>query len=250
MKDNFSKQASTYAQFRPVYPPELFEFLLSLVSERHIAWDCGCGNGQVAGVLAEYFDRVEATDISQKQLDHAIRKPNIYYQLAKAEDSGLMAGSVNLITVAQAIHWFNLDSFYREVNRVCKPGSVLAVWCYSLLSVNEETDRVIQHLYADILGDQYWDSESHLIDEHYQTIPFPFEEIAAPEFSIHVNWSLEHLIGYLKSCSAVQHYIQRNGSDPIDQINADLKNAWGKEEILEVKFPLYTRIGRILSLNY
>jgi SAM-dependent methyltransferase len=245
MKDNFSNHAAGYAAFRPVYPAELYDYLLSLVKDKSLAWDCGTGNGQVAGVLADYFDRVEASDISQAQLDHAVSKPNIYYQLAPAEKTAIQAGSVNLVTVAQAIHWFDFDAFYREVYRVSKPGAVVAVWCYSLLTVNEQVDQIIQNLYADTLGDQYWDSERRFVDEHYQTIPFPFEEITAPEFSIRVSWTLDHLLGYLNSWSAVQHYIRKNGVNPITGITSGLKEAWGNQENWEIRFPLFTRIGRV-----
>lgn len=248
MKDNFSENASVYSKYRPVYPAELYDFLWSLVAEKISAWDCGCGNGQVAAVLAEHFKTVDATDISQQQLEHAIRKPNIRYQLAKAEQSGLTSASVDLITVAQAIHWFDIDGFYKEVNRVGKPGSIIAVWCYSLLNVNRDVDEIINRLYADTLGNEYWDAERHYIDEKYQTIPFPFAEITAPYFSINVLWNVDHLLGYLSSWSAVQHYIKRNGVDPVSSISGELKKAWGDQPDLQVKFPLFTRIGRIGSL--
>jgi SAM-dependent methyltransferase len=248
MKDNFSSNAATYAQFRPTYPPELYEFLLSLVSQKETAWDCGCGNGQVAGVLADYFNIVHGTDMSQQQLDHAVLKPNIRYSQAKAEESGLPGGSVDLITVAQAIHWFNIDGFYKEVIRVGKPGSIIAVWCYSLLSANPAVDAIIKHLYADTLGNEYWDAERHYVDEEYQTIPFPFDEIEAPNFSINVDWTVDHLIGYLSSWSAVQHYIKRNGVDPISSISNRLKDAWGDQPVLKVQFPLFCRIGKLSFL--
>ena len=247
MKDNFSNHAAVYAAFRPVYPIELYDFLLSLVVERNRAWDCGSGNGQVAGVLSDYFKQVDATDISQKQLDHAIKKPNINYQLAPAEKVNIAPRSINLVTVAQAIHWFNLDAFYKEVHRVCKPGCVIAVWCYSLLTVNEQVDKIIQYLYADTLGDQYWDAERRLVDDHYQTIPFPFDEIKAPEFSIRVSWTFEHLIGYLNSWSAVQHYIRDNNENPVEKINTELRDGWGKTENQEVVFPLFLRVGKTKS---
>ena len=245
MKDNFSSHASTYAQFRPVYPVELYDFILSLVQNRQLAWDCGCGNGQVAGVLADYFEQVEATDISQKQLEHAVKKPNINYQLAPAERTPIPDKSLDLVTVAQAIHWFDFDQFYKEVYRVCKPGSLIAVWCYSLLTVNKEVDAIIQHLYENTLGDRYWDAERRYVDERYQTIPFPFDEITAPKFAIRVSWTLDHLIGYLTSWSAVQHYIGDRNTNPIEKISTELRSAWGGQKEREVLFPLFTRIGKI-----
>lgn len=217
--------------------------------DRTNAWDSGCGNGQVAGVLADHFDNVEATDISEQQLELAIRKPNIHYQLAPAEKTNLKAESISLMTVAQAIHWFDLDKFYREVMRVGKSGSILAVWCYSLLTVNKEINEIIQRLYTETLGDKYWDPERKLIDEHYQTIPFPFEEIEAPAFKIKTIWSLGHLIGYLNSWSAVQKYIRENSDNPVSQITSALKDSWGEEEELEIEFPLFLRIGRIEPLS-
>lgn len=245
MKDNFSNHAATYAQFRPVYPKELYDFLLGLVPETNLAWDCGCGNGQVARVLADHFEMVEATDISEKQIENALQKPNINYRVAPAENSGLRSGSVNLVTVAQALHWFDFDAFYQEVYRVSQPGAIIAVWCYSLLQINPETDALIYDLYADILGDSYWDPERKLVEEQYQTIPFPFKEIDAPDFSIQVKWSLEHLMGYLNSWSAVQHYIRANGENPVQLIAEGLKKAWGNQEELTIVFPLFTRIGKV-----
>lgn len=245
MKDNFSSQAAEYARFRPVYPEELYDFLFALIPDRVNAWDCGCGNGQVAGRLADHFGKVNGTDISQKQLDHAVQKPNIHYQLTPAEKTNLDPASVSLVTVAQAIHWFDLNAFYREVIRVGKPCSILAVWCYSLLTVNKEIDEIIQQLYADTLGDKYWDPERHLIDEQYQTIPFPFEEISAPDFKITTTWTLDHLNGYLNSWSAVQRYISENGENPVTGIFSDLNDAWGEQAELLIEFPLFSRIGRI-----
>ena len=245
MKDNFSNHAAAYAAFRPVYPVELYDFLFSLVPERSKAWDCGTGNGQVAGVLSDHFKQVEATDISQKQLDYAIGKSNINYQLAPAGQVNIDPATVDLVTVAQALHWFDFDAFYKEIYRVAKPGSVIAAWCYSLLTVNEKVDQVIQHFYADTLGDQYWDSERRLVDDHYQTIPFPFEEISAPEFSIRVSWTFEHLVGYLNSWSAVQHYIRDNKENPVDLITQELRDGWGETDTLEVVFPLYLRVGKV-----
>ena len=222
---------------------------MSKVPDRRNAWDCGCGNGQVAGVLADYFEKVEATDISENQLDHAIRKPNIEYQLAPAEKTNIESDSISLITVAQAIHWFDVNAFYREVIRVGKPGSILAIWCYSLLTISQEIDPIIKHLYAVTLGDKFWDPERKLIDERYQTIPFPFEELDVPAFKITTSWTVDHLIGYLNSWSAVQRYIREVGDNPVSQISSALKDSWGKQKELKVEFPLFSRIGKIKPLS-
>jgi hypothetical protein len=245
MKDNFSAHASSYAQFRPVYPLPLYDYLLTLVKEKKTAWDCGTGNGQVAGVLANHFDKVIGTDISSKQLELAVQKPNIEYRILPAEKTDIGDGSINLITVAQAIHWFGFEDFYTEVNRVAAQDSIIAIWCYNLLEITEKVDPVIRELYSEILGDQFWDPERKYIEEHYQTIPFPFEEIQSPDFKIEVSWNVEQLIGYLNSWSAVQHFIKKNASNPVNQVAEQLREAWSGQEFRKVSFPIFTRIGRI-----
>lgn len=247
MKDHFSAHAATYAQFRPVYPEQLYDFLLPLISEKKVAWDCGCGNGQVAAVLANYFEHVEATDLSKKQIHHAVLKPNIEYHVAPAENTPIENNFVNLITVGQAVHWFDFDEFYKEVVRVSAPNAILAIWCYSLMEVNNGIDTIIRQFYSKTLGDQYWDPARKYIDEHYKTIPFPFEEIPAPEFTINVSWNLPQLTGYLNSWSAVQHYIQKNNRNPVEFITPDLEKAWGNQEFHNIRFPLFLRVGRVKS---
>lgn len=247
MKDNFSGHASSYAQFRPVYPKALYDHLLTLVNEGAYAWDCGCGNGQVAGVIADYFNRVVATDISLNQIELAVLKSNVDYRVMPAEKTDIKSGSINLVTVGQALHWFNFEEFYQEVKRVCKPDAILAVWCYNLLEINEDIDIIIGHFYANILGDSYWDPERKYIEEHYETIPFPFQDLESPEFKIEVSWNLDQLLGYLNSWSAVQHYIKKNGTNPLEQVMDDLKKAWGNAESHKVIFPIYIRIGKVNS---
>ncbi|MBV9987935.1 MAG: class I SAM-dependent methyltransferase, partial [Chitinophagaceae bacterium] len=177
MKDNFSSQSQNYAQFRPHYPAELFSYLLGLVKERESAWDCGTGNGQVAGVLADHFGLVQATDISQQQLDQAISKPNIHYSVQSAEKTGFADAAFDLITVAQAIHWFRFHEFYSEVKRTLKPGGLLAVIGYGLLRTDAALQQLLDDFYRNTVG-VYWDAERRYIDEAYTTIPFPFKEIA------------------------------------------------------------------------
>lgn len=245
MKDNFSSHASTYVKFRPVYPGAIYDFILGLAVKRNTAWDCGCGNGQVAGALSENFKQIIASDISEKQIRHAVKKPNIEYLIFPAEDTPIHDHSVDLIIVAQAIHWFDFDSFYKEVKRVSTEEAVIAVWCYELLEISIDVDSVIMELYSEILGEEFWDPERKYIQEHYKTIPFPFEEIPAPAFKIAVSWDFEQLTGYLNTWSAVQHYIRKNGGNPVDQISEKLKQVWGSQQSRLVSFPIYMRIGKI-----
>ena len=245
MKDYFSAHAATYAQFRPVYPQALYDFLLPLVNSKKVAWDCGCGNGQVASALSNHFEHVEATDLSRKQLHHAIIKPNIEYHIAPAEQTPLESNFVNLITVAQALHWFDIEAFYREVERVSTNDAIIAVWCYSLMEINPEIDAIIHRLYSETLGAQYWNPARRYIDENYRTVPFPFEEIKSPDFSIQVSWTLSQILGYLSSWSAVQHYIQKNHTNPVDIYVQEIENAWSGKETIDINFPLYLRVGKV-----
>lgn len=249
MKDYFSLHAATYAQFRPVYPKALYDFLLPLVSNKKVAWDCGCGNGQVASRLAEHFEHVEATDLSRKQIHHAIAKTNVEYHIAPAEHTPIESNFVNLITVAQALHWFDMAAFYQEVQRVSANDGIIAVWCYSLMEINSEIDAIIHRLYSETLGAQYWDPARRYIDEHYRTIPFPFEEIKTPDFSISVSWTLPELLGYLASWSAVQHYIQKNDTNPVDIYVQELESAWDGKNTIDIRFPLYLRVGKVKPLG-
>src|SRR2546428_4753450 len=172
MKDNFSKHSESYAQFRPTYPSELFNFLDEIVPEKRNAWDCGTGNGQVATELAKQFEHVYASDISEEQIANAVKKNNIEYKVEPAEKTSFQPEFFDLITIAQAIHWFDFEEFYKEVNRVLKPNGVIAVIGYYLTNIDPDTDKIIHHFYKNILS-SYWDAERRYIDELYQTIPFP-----------------------------------------------------------------------------
>lgn len=244
MKDNFSSQAKAYSRFRPSYPPDLIAHLVSLAPDRQHAWDCATGNGQVAIALAEYFDEIFATDISQNQLGHARQHPKIQYSLEMAEKCSAPDGKFDLITVAQAIHWFDFDRFFTEARRVLQPGGVLALIGYSLFdSDSAAVDSVIRHFYLNITG-PYWDAERSYIDAGYRTIPFPFEEIEVPEFRMEYKWTVDDVLGYLSSWSAVQHYIRKNGQNPLDLIDSDLKRAWGDVGEREISCQILLKVGR------
>lgn len=142
LKDHFSTQAEVYATFRPRYPDALFEFLFSVTTQKETSWDCGTGNGQVAVKLAERFHLVYATDISERQLSNALERENVTYLVGRAEETTISDGSINLTTVAQALHWFDTEAFYREVHRVATPQAVIAVWGYNLLRVSPAIDAL------------------------------------------------------------------------------------------------------------
>jgi ubiquinone/menaquinone biosynthesis C-methylase UbiE len=181
MKDNFSAQAKDYSKFRPTYPPEMIEYIVSFVKNKGTALDVATGNGQVAAALAKYFEQVQATDMSEKQIENAAKADNVTYKVEGAEHTDFGDNQFDLITVAQAIHWFDFDAFYKEVNRLLKPGGIIAVMGYGLFKTNEHSHKILSHFYHDIIG-PYWDSERRYLDENYTTIPFPFEEIEVKQF--------------------------------------------------------------------
>jgi SAM-dependent methyltransferase len=240
MKDLFSGHAQAYARFRPAYPEELYAFIRKHVKHTARAWDCATGNGQIAGELSEFFDEVEATDISENQLQQAIQKPNIRYSPQAAEQTNFSAEYFDLVSVGQAVHWFNFEDFNAEVNRVLKPNGLIALVGYSLLKSNAETNAIIEEFYEDIIG-PYWDPERIHLEEEYQNIPFPFQEIGTPGLVKNYRWSFEELIGYLNTWSAVKAYQKENKRNPVNLISRELKKAFG--EAAEVRFPIIFRLG-------
>lgn len=243
MKDNFSKQALGYSKYRPHYPDEMIDYLISFVRNKSKALDMATGSGQIAYKLTNSFKIVYGVDISQSQLDNAIQAANLIYRIEPAEKTSFDNHIFDLITVAQAIHWFNFDLFYNEIYRILKPDGIFAVLGYGLFSTNTESDVILRNYYYNIIG-PYWDKERKYLDENYRTIPFPFDEIAVDSFENHFRWSFDELIGYLETWSATQHYISKNGSNPLDIIREELKISWKKND-KKVTFPLLLRIGKL-----
>ena len=214
---------------------------------RSLAWDCGTGNGQAAIGLANYFDRVYATDASAEQIAHAYSHQRVEYHAEPAEQVSLPDSTVDLITVAVAVHWFDFDEFYREVMRVLKPGGVLAAWTYNSVEISPEIDALIWHYYRDIVG-EYWPERIRYLEERYETLPFPFEEIEPPAFAMEIDWNLLQLAGFLDSWSATQRYKAQRGHHPLELLWPELLAAWGDENRTRlIRWPLHFRIGRKLS---
>jgi ubiquinone/menaquinone biosynthesis C-methylase UbiE len=244
MKDNFSTQSALYAQYRPSYPPILFEYLVSIVSNKNTAWDCGTGNGQSAAALSKYFKKIIAADISSKQIDNAEKAPNIFYSVQPSEHTNIESNSVDLVTVAQAIHWFNFEKFYTEVKRVATQHAFIAVWAYSLLKIDETIDQLIRDHHFNFLG-SYWDTERKYVDDEYKSIPFPFEKINTPQFFIEKYWSLEELEGYLNTWSALQKFIGIKNYNPVPSLINSIKSHWVAEEKRKIIFPIHLLLGAI-----
>jgi len=221
----------------------LYDFIFANTSRRSVAWDCACGNGQVAKDLSPDFNLVHGTDISQKQLDNAFQANNIKYSMSPSEKSPFAEGTFDLITVGQAVHWFKIREFFAEAGRVGKSGSTIAVWGYGLLRVNGEIDEVLSDFYFNVVG-PYWDPERKLIDEQYSKIQFPFARIAAPDLEFSFHWTLDELSGYLSTWSSVQKFIKERNQNPVPGVIDKLVPLW-KTEREKIVFPMFVMLGRI-----
>jgi SAM-dependent methyltransferase len=244
-KDHFSKLAADYAAFRPTYPPALFDYLAQLCPQRRRVWDCACGTGQASVALADHFEAVIATDASPQQVAAAMPHSRVTYRVAKSDASGLDSESVDLVTVAQALHWFDLDSFYAEVQRVLVPSGAIAAWTYGVLHVEgEAVNALVQEFYDDIVG-PYWPPERRLVEEGYRSLAFPFAQVAAPPFNMEERWERAHLLGYLRSWSATGRYVAVKGVDPVAELEARLEPVWtDAQSARRVTWPLAMRVGR------
>jgi len=247
-KDLFSQHSEIYKTFRPKYPRELYIFLNGLVQEHNLAWDCATGNGQAAVALSEFFNKVIATDASEAQLQHAEQKSNIEYKVALAENSGLESVSVDLITVATAAHWFNLVEFYKETDRVLKPGGILAIWSYWQPNVTQEIDEILNNYCYNFLNG-YWAPQITYALNGYNNFPFPYELLDTPTFFCEENWNLSQLVGFLRSWSGTQTYINKNNYDPTSKIADQLKAKWGSNEIRKITWKLNLKVGKKPSLG-
>lgn len=215
---------------------------ISMLCESHeLAWDAGTGNGQLAASLAEHFKQVEASDISEKQLAGAVQKDNIHYFISDSTKTHLEDHSVDLVTVAQAIHWFDFEKFYAEVRRVLKKDGIIAVIGYGIMNAEPKVNNIILDFYNNVLGG-YWDKERKLIDESYATIPFPFKELKLNSYSIPYTWNIDQLMGFFSTWSALQHYIKTNNHNPL----IELKERFLATNVTEfiIEFPLFCRVGR------
>jgi SAM-dependent methyltransferase len=242
-QDHFSTQAKTYAATRPKYPAELFLALAKLAPGRDLAWDAGAGNGQASVALATHFTRVVATEPSAAQRAAATPHPRVEYH-ESAETAPMLAdASVDLVTVAQAVHWFDRPKFYREVRRVLRPGGVVALWGYELSGITTEIDAAVLRFYRGTIG-SYWPPERVHIESGYRGIDFPFAEMSFPLATMELDWTLSQFAGYLRSWSAVVRFQKEKGFDPVTELEKELAPLWG-EGTRRITWPLPGRIGRI-----
>lgn len=245
-KDYFSAHAETYASARPTYPEQLFEFLAAQCNHHDLAWDCATGNGQAARALARHFDQVIASDGSAEQIEQAEPASNIDYRQHAAEDSFLEPDSIDLVSVAQALHWFDLDAFFANVQQCLKPDGALAVWSYGIHTIDDGIDAIVGEFYQGTL-DAYWPPERKIVENHYRDIEFPFETVREEGIVMERSWNFHQLCAYLYSWSALQRYMRKNDEDPLIGIQRELLRAWGgdAEIVRTVRWPLTVIIGRL-----
>jgi len=245
-KDLFSSHAADYAKFRPTYPLSCIEYISSFAQNKDCALDCATGNGQAALLLANFFDRVYATDLSQQQIESANSHPRIIYSVSPAESTSFADDTFDAVTIAQAYHWVNHKKFCDEAKRIGKNHGIVAVIGYNLFrSTNKEVTKLIHDFYHNVT-DPYWEPERKYVEELYQTTPFYFDEVPVTEsFKMQTQWSIDHVAGYINTWSAIKKFIKQNGFNPVDELMLAVKKVWGSEEILEFDFPLGLRIGKI-----
>lgn len=243
--DLFSRDAGQYAASRPRYPDALYELLVGLVPRRSLAWDCATGNGQAARDLARYVDRVIATDASPEQIALAVPVSNVEYRVARAEASGLPSGAVDLVTVAQALHWLDLDAFYTEVRRVTVPQGVIAAWCYGYCHAGADLEGMLREFEEETLG-PYWDPRRQWVIDAFRTIPFPFVDVPMPRLELRMRWTLRELGAYLSSWSAVSRFRLERGEDPVAPLLERMERVWrSPDQPRDITWPLGLRVGRM-----
>jgi len=242
-KDHFSGNSKGYAAFRPRYPKALAAWLAAKAPARGLAWDVGCGTGKLSVLLAEHFSHVHATDASAEQIAAAAADPRVDYAAAPAEASGLAAASADLVTAAQAAHWFDLPAFFAEVERVAKPGALVALISYGVFRIDVHLDPLLLGFHRGTLGD-YWPAERRLVEDSYRGIDFPFREIAAPDLAIETQWSLADFLGYVGTWSAVKRLREAGGEAALDRFAEAVAERWGPlEQKRKARFPIAMRVG-------
>ncbi|WP_252274579.1 class I SAM-dependent methyltransferase [Pseudomonas subflava] len=239
----FGNRASAYASFRPHYPPALFAWLAAHSPGRERALDIACGNGQASQPLLAHFHQVLACDASPEQLRAAPDLHGVDCFAADAAAQPLADASLDLVTVAQALHWFATPAFFAEARRLLRPGGLFCAWCYSLLRIDDALDAVIDDFYRNTLSG-YWPEGRASVDAGYRDIQPPFARIEVPAFAIELEWQLEQLVGYLATWSAVQKLERASGRDPVRELLPELRRAWGDEQQKRfVRWPLHFLAG-------
>jgi SAM-dependent methyltransferase len=247
MPDNaliFGQYAADYAKSRPQYPAALWRWVAGLCDAHEHAWDAGCGNGQASIALAQYFDRVTASDISAEQIASALAHPKVSYFASRTEELNFPRASLDLICVAQALHWFDLNKFWLQAQHALKSQGVFLAVAYGLFEVDAEIDAVSKQYFYDIVQ-PYQAAGNAMVANGYADINFPFDMLTAPSFAIECAWTLEQLLNYAATWSAVARMRKETGVDPMLAYRAALERIWGGANTpRNVRMPMTVKAGR------
>ena len=240
-KDHFSQVAGAYAHWRPTYPDALFDAITAVVPATASVWEPGCGSGQATRGLSERFAHVHATEPSAAQIEqHWARSGqagNVSLAVEPGEATALPERSIDLVAVAQALHWFDHPRFFAECERVLRPGGVLAAWTYQDMVFASDLEDAADGFRAEIAP--YWPSERAQVDAGYADYAWPFPALPAPSLWLTAEWTLPQLLGYLGSLSATARCRAASGSDPVETHAAALAHAWGDPaQVRTMRWPL------------
>jgi ubiquinone/menaquinone biosynthesis C-methylase UbiE len=242
--DFFSDASRQYALARPQYPDSLFEFIAQESPDLSAVWDCGTGNGQAAISLANYFDRVYASDPSQEQISHALSHEKVEYSVQLAEQTDFAEGQMSAVCVAQALHWFDFEKFFAEVQRVAKRDALFVAWGYDWFLVDPQFDDAFESLFrSEILP--FWSPQVRHLWNGYSQVDVPFERWTVPPQNIELEWTFEQLFEYVFSWSATKCCIDRRGGEFLKITIQELRGYWGKAETRKIRMPLHLLAGRI-----
>lgn len=225
--DHFDSVSDAYARHRPGYPAELFTWLASIAPATTTAWDCACGNGQASVALAAHFDRVVGTDAAPGQITSALAHPRVEYRAEPSERSILPDSSVDLVTVAQALHWLDIPATSAEFTRVLRPGGVIAAWSYAAVRLDEPELDEIGRTFHDVTIGPYWPPERAHVNNGYRALTLPGAAIPPPAFAMTADWTLDELVAYCTTWSGVGAYRAAVGSDPVPALRDELALHWG-----------------------
>lgn len=239
----FNRKSEDYSLYRPKYPPEVYAFIDEECASHHCAWDSACGNGQVAIDLVPLFSRIEASDLNENQIRHAFRHEKIHYSVQDSERTIFPDQSFDAVCIAQAIHWLDLDRYFREVGRVLKRNGLFACWGYGFFHITPVLDEIIENCLMRNIK-PYWSEKSRLLHDGYTTIAFPFERITTPHIEFTEKWSLHQLLAYLSTWSAVKLHQHHEAFDLLKELEEQLMNQWGARERREINIDFFFHAGR------
>ncbi|CAH7668474.1 S-adenosyl-L-methionine-dependent methyltransferase [Phakopsora pachyrhizi] len=191
-----SYSAAKYAAFRPKYPSELYEAIMSYhEADNEVALDLGCGTGVISDELVQkkLFERVIGIDPSKGMLEYARKTiPQAVFMDGRAESiPSIENESVDLIMVGTAAHWFE-PSWWQEAERVLKPRGTVAVFIYGGLWPEPshpcaEELRATMFSFADELG---FSNKGNLIcHEMYDQLQLPDERLVELGDYKRIDWN-------------------------------------------------------------